>query len=129
MKEVINLLCLGWSDGDYASKQEVEVLALYGTVSSFFSAAIRLNIIGAIEAQRLISCVITELEEVLLKAPPSFPFSNALLSEIAVSRHRDSELVTFLKLKVQTHAAYPNRIRTLNYFLGSGACEKKKAKR
>ena len=77
------------------SKQEVEVSALYGIVSSFFSAAIRLNIIGAIEAQRMISCVITELEEVLLKTPPSFPSSNSLLSEIAVSRHRDSELSLF----------------------------------
>ena len=77
------------------SKQEVETSALYGTISSFFSAAIRLNIIGAIEAQRLISCVITELGEVLLKGPPTFPSSNALLSEIAVSRHRDSELSLF----------------------------------
>ena len=84
---------VGW--GMQLSKQEAEVSALYGTISSFFSAAIRLNIIGAIEAQCLTSSVIAELEGILMPEPPSFPYSNALLSEIAVSRHRDSDLSLF----------------------------------
>ena len=77
------------------SQKEVEAGALFGAVTSFYSAAIRLNLIGSIEAQRLISEVLPELDRMLQRAPPDYPYSNALLSEIAASRHKDLELSLF----------------------------------
>lgn len=77
------------------SEQEAEIGALYGAISTFFSSAIRLNLIGAIEAQRLIAKEIPNLDARLQSSLCSYPYSSALLSEIAASRHQYLELSLF----------------------------------
>jgi len=77
------------------SEQEAEIGALYGAISTFFSSAIRLNLIGAIEAQRLIAKEIPNLDASLQSSLCSYPYSSALLSEIAASRHQYLELSLF----------------------------------
>ena len=84
---------VGW--GLQISRKEVEIGAVYGVLSSFFSAAVRLGLMGAIEAQGTISEVIPEIDRMLEDGPPDFAYSNAILSEIAASRHKDLEISLF----------------------------------
>jgi urease accessory protein len=64
-----------------------EAAALYGVVNSALTAAIRLGIIGALAAQRMLAHLADAMAGVLAGSPPALPSAFTPLADIAVSRH------------------------------------------
>jgi len=64
-----------------------EAAALYGAVNGTLTAAIRLGIIGALAAQRLLAGLADAMAAVLAGDPPAVPAAFTPLADIAVSRH------------------------------------------
>lgn len=77
------------------SQGETETGALFGTVSAFSSAAVRMNIIGALEAQQIIADALPKLCEMLAADCPNQATSSTLLSEIAALRHKHLDISLF----------------------------------
>ena len=84
---------IGWSLN--LSLGETEIGALFGTVSAFSSVAVRMNIIGALEAQQIIADALPKLCEMLAADCPKQATSSTLLSEIAASRHKHLDISLF----------------------------------
>ena len=64
----------------------VEAGALYGAVNGLLTAAIRLGIVGALEAQTLLAGLGTDMAATLAAPPPHLPTAFTPLADIAVSR-------------------------------------------
>ncbi len=77
------------------SIEETETGALYGVVSSFLSAAVRMNLVGALQAQKLLADAVQNLSKLLEAPRPIIASTSALLGEIASSRHKNLEISLF----------------------------------
>ena len=64
----------------------VEAGALYGAVNGLLTAAIRLGIVGALEAQTLLAGLGADMVRTLTAPPPHLPTAFTPLADIAVSR-------------------------------------------
>lgn len=66
--------------------EAVEAGALYGAVNGLLTAAIRLGIVGALEAQTLLAGLGADMAGTLAATPPHLPTAFTPLADIAVSR-------------------------------------------
>lgn len=67
-------------------REAVEAGALYGAVNGVVTAAIRLGIVGALEAQTLLVALGEAMAATLAEEPPHLPSAFTPLADIAVSR-------------------------------------------
>jgi urease accessory protein len=77
---------VAWT-GTGMAPQEVETVAAYTLASGIAQAAVRLSLLGPIEAQRLLTAMRQEIAGLLEEPVPDRPHAFTPAAEIAVMRH------------------------------------------
>jgi urease accessory protein len=74
---------------------EIEAVSAYAVAAGIAQAAVRLALLGPLDAQSMLSALREDMEAVLVEKPPERPFAFTPAAEIAVMRHERGDARLF----------------------------------